>query len=134
MMRARFHGGLAMANERFFRRKRRRRDVRPHTEQLEFRRLLATVAWDGGGNGTSWTDPLNWSGNTIPTSADDITIPAGVSGGVRIGGATASARSLVASSDISIATFGSLTVAQTATLEAEVTLGGGKLIGGTWTT
>lgn len=36
--------------------------------------FAATVTWDGGGDGTSWSDPLNWSPNGIPTNADDVTI------------------------------------------------------------
>ncbi len=43
-------------------------------EYLEGRRLLAAVAWDGGGDGINWTDPLNWSTNAVPTGSDDVTI------------------------------------------------------------
>ncbi|GGI56411.1 T9SS type A sorting domain-containing protein [Winogradskyella haliclonae] len=32
----------------------------------------ATVTWDGGGDGTSWTDPLNWDTDALPTAADDV--------------------------------------------------------------
>src|SRR5262245_6842975 len=46
-------------------------------EGLEDRTTPAAVFWDGGGNGTSWTDALNWSGNVLPGAADDVTIPAG---------------------------------------------------------
>ncbi|MGI8602276.1 MAG: autotransporter-associated beta strand repeat-containing protein [Verrucomicrobiales bacterium] len=31
--------------------------------------LRATI-WDGGGDGITWTDPLNWDTNTVPTPAD----------------------------------------------------------------
>ncbi|MCP4644937.1 MAG: hypothetical protein GY851_31135, partial [bacterium] len=34
----------------------------------------ATVTWDGGGDGTSWEDPLNWSGDVLPVNYDDVTI------------------------------------------------------------
>jgi len=34
----------------------------------------ANVSWDGGGDGVSWSDPLNWSGNTLPGSLDNVTI------------------------------------------------------------
>lgn len=27
---------------------------------------MTTYAWDGGGDGTSWSDPLNWSGDVAP--------------------------------------------------------------------
>src|SRR5687768_14942647 len=43
-------------------------------EPLERRRLLAAVAWDGGGAADNWNDPLNWSTNLVPTVADDVTI------------------------------------------------------------
>lgn len=34
----------------------------------------ATVTWDGGGDGTNWTDPLNWDTDTVPTASDDVVI------------------------------------------------------------
>lgn len=34
----------------------------------------ATVTWDAGGDGVSWHDPLNWSGNVLPGPADDVSI------------------------------------------------------------
>jgi len=43
-------------------------------EALEQRVLLATVAWDGGGDGTSWNDPLNWGGDALPGPTDDAVI------------------------------------------------------------
>ena len=33
---------------------------------LEPRRLLAAVAWDGGGDGLRWGDNRNWSGDRVP--------------------------------------------------------------------
>ncbi len=36
--------------------------------------LLSSVAWTGGGDGTSWTDPGNWSDDAVPTSSDDVQI------------------------------------------------------------
>ncbi len=41
---------------------------------LEPRVVLAAVSWDGGGGNTLWSNPLNWSGDALPTSADDVTI------------------------------------------------------------
>src|SRR5262245_58236477 len=43
-------------------------------ERLEDRLAPAQVNWTGGGDNTSWNDPLNWSGHQLPTSADDVTI------------------------------------------------------------
>ena len=32
--------------------------------------------WDGGGDGTSWEDPINWAGDTLPGLADNVLIDA----------------------------------------------------------
>lgn len=47
---------------------------RPLFELLEDRRVLAAIAWDGGGDGSSWQDSRNWNTDTIPGAADDVTI------------------------------------------------------------
>ena len=46
-------------------------------EQLEERCMLAAIDFDGGGDGSSWHDPLNWSTDTLPGSVDDVTIAGG---------------------------------------------------------
>ena len=33
-----------------------------------------TVYWDGGGDGTNWHNPLNWSNDTLPTPTNDVVI------------------------------------------------------------
>ena len=33
-----------------------------------------TVDWDGGGDGTSWFDELNWKGDTLPADGDEVSI------------------------------------------------------------
>ena len=37
--------------------------------------LGATVTYTGGGGTEFWSNPLNWSGNLVPTSSDDVIIP-----------------------------------------------------------
>jgi hypothetical protein len=37
-------------------------------------RLQPSVNWTGGGDGTSWTDPNNWSSLALPGSGDDVFI------------------------------------------------------------
>lgn len=32
------------------------------------------VYWDGGGDATTWSDDLNWSGNTKPTALDNVVL------------------------------------------------------------
>ena len=43
--------------------------------ELEQRQLLATVTWDGGAGTWNWADRTNWSGDLVPTTADDVIIP-----------------------------------------------------------
>lgn len=45
-----------------------------NVEALEQRQLLAQVSWDGGGDGRSWHDPLNWSADVLPTGRDDVRV------------------------------------------------------------
>ncbi len=33
-----------------------------------------TITWTGSGDGTSWNDPANWSGNAVPGAEDDVLI------------------------------------------------------------
>ncbi|HRQ30636.1 MAG TPA: MopE-related protein, partial [Saprospiraceae bacterium] len=34
-----------------------------------------TVTWDGGGDGSTWTDAVNWDCNCLPGSTDNVVIP-----------------------------------------------------------
>jgi hypothetical protein len=38
--------------------------------------LADTIEWTGGGDGISWTDPLNWTPEQVPGAADDAVIGA----------------------------------------------------------
>ncbi len=48
------------------------------------------VTWDGGGDGSSWSDPLNWAGDALPGADADVIIddPAGEITVVHAAGAT----------------------------------------------
>ncbi len=60
---------------------------RPSLEPLESRRLLATVQWTGGGDGTTFLDPRNWEGNVAPNGFDDASIQTSGSTNIRLGAA-----------------------------------------------
>ncbi len=66
-------------------------------EPLEPRTLLAAIAWDGGAGTLSWHDAPNWSTNTLPGPADDVTInvPGATPTITHAAGVTTSIRSLV---------------------------------------
>jgi hypothetical protein len=102
----------------------RRRFRRLWLERLEERAMLATVLWDGGGNGTSWNDPLNWDGDALPTAADDVVI--GAAGGVTITypAGTTTVKSVQSEAGLHIA-GGSLTVAGTSYVNGPLTVASG---------
>ncbi len=99
-------------------------------EALEDRRVLAAVSWDGGGDGVNWSDPDNWSGNALPTSADDVTISVGgtitvihASGSTTIQSLTSDENLTISGGSLTVTTGasnvnGDLTVSSTATLSA----------------
>ncbi|MDZ7750206.1 MAG: filamentous hemagglutinin N-terminal domain-containing protein [Gammaproteobacteria bacterium] len=39
---------------------------------------VATLCWDGGGDGSTWTDGANWTGDAVPGDADRVLVSAGV--------------------------------------------------------
>ena len=50
----------------------------------------ATITWDGGGDGVTWHDAANWSGNVLPSPTDDAVL--GVGPEVRVDGPEVSVR------------------------------------------
>src|SRR4051794_14769737 len=68
--------------------------VRPVLESLEARKLLASVLWDGGGDGVNWTNGANWSNDAVPVSADDVTISVAANPSIIIGSGLQSIHSL----------------------------------------
>ncbi|MEA2238059.1 MAG: fibronectin-binding autotransporter adhesin [Thermoanaerobaculia bacterium] len=44
--------------------------------------FCATVTWDAGGGDDNWSNPLNWTGDSLPTSSDDVVITTGGPGTV----------------------------------------------------
>lgn len=37
-------------------------------------RAAVTIFWDGGGDGVSWSDPLNWNTDVVPVPTDEVLI------------------------------------------------------------
>ncbi len=105
-------------------------------ESLERRSLLSDVSWDAGGNGTSWTDPLNWSTNQLPGAADDVTISSPGDLSIEISSGTRSVHSLVCDEQLTVSGSSTvLVVATTALLSNTLQLESlGTLRGGSWNT
>ncbi len=47
-------------------------------ESLETRVVLSAIHWDGESQAINldWNDPINWSGDLLPTANDEVTIGA----------------------------------------------------------
>jgi hypothetical protein len=105
-------------------------------EGLEPRQLLAAVSWDGGAGDNLWHSPGNWSTDTVPTAADDVTIDVAGSPTIVLNSTTGSqaVNSLLTREAIQISTGTNLTVTTTALIEggASVQMLGGTLTGGSW--
>src|SRR5262249_14829071 len=102
---------------------------RPFLQALEARTLLNAVLWTGGGDGTSWSDARNWSGNARPGAADDVTI--NVTGNISVVHSSNddSIHSLTSQNALALS-GGSLSVAAASTVGNVFPLSGGTLAGG----
>ncbi|MEZ6130775.1 MAG: PKD domain-containing protein [Planctomycetaceae bacterium] len=103
------------------------------TESLESRLLLAAINWDGGGDGTTWTDAANWAGDVLPGASDTAVIDLPGSDPTIVYNTTSTVAALQTKESINF-TGGVLTVTTGATVEsgAVATLAGGQLSGGAW--
>src|SRR5262245_49905739 len=90
---------------------RRRKGLPLYLELLEQRLAPAVVTWNGQGDGVSWSDPHNWSGNALPGSADDVVINATPATTVQYSTGTTSIHSLQDNGKLQV-TGGALTVTQ----------------------
>jgi hypothetical protein len=61
----------------------------------QFHGFAATIHWDGGGDGRSWSDPLNWSGDRVPGVTDNVVLPAASATNVIYRGTQPSPRSVL---------------------------------------
>src|SRR5262245_31819255 len=100
-------------------------------EGLESRIAPATFNWDGGGDGTTWTDARNWDSpgnNLLPGAADDAVINAAAGISIVHSSGTDSLRSLTSQNAI-LLSGGSLTIGAASTINNTFTLTGGTLSG-----
>ena len=96
------------------------RDLAAQLELLEDRCLLATIAWDGGtnGTGTDFNTAANWVGDVRPGSGDDAQIGTGFTG-ITYDTDTRTIRSLTSASDVTISS-GTLTMTDNSSFNAAI--------------
>ena len=122
--------GIIAQPVRSGRRRHRRRLV--HSTLIEWpdcRVVLSSVSWINP-NGGDWDTASNWSSDTVPTAADDVTISIAVSNPITHDAGTADAVNSVTSDDPIVLSAGSLSIAAASTFSDTVTLSGGTLSGG----
>ena len=107
------------------------REVATLAELLETRTLLSAINWDGGAGTFNWGDADNWSTDTLPGPADDVTIPDLTGTPTITSSGTVAIQSLTANEALAF-TGGSISVLQPAVLNAGLTQsGGGVFFSGT---
>ena len=88
-----------------------------------------SVAWDGGGNGTSWHDPLNWSGDALPGVNDDVLIDVAANPTVQFNASAGSVtvKNLLAK-EAMVFSGGSLTVTDSTAVSADLSINASGII------
>ena len=82
------------------------------------------VWWDGGGDGTSWSDAANWSGDLLPGPNDDVLIDDVTDPVVILNSGSVSVKSLE-SEEALVVTGGSLTVTAPSVIQGSLTMSEG---------
>ena len=98
---------------------------------FELCRVPGVIEWDGGGDGLSWNDPLNWVGDTLPTDGDAVAILMPASLTVEYAGLITTLSCLGATSNLSV-NSGQLILDGPATVTADVVISGGTLTANGW--
>ncbi|MBK7405197.1 MAG: hypothetical protein IPJ41_11335 [Phycisphaerales bacterium] len=101
-------------------------------EALEDRKFFSLVTWDGGAGTANWNDAANWSADVLPNSSDDVQIPSGSPTPITFSG-NGNAKTLLSDRALSISTGRSLNIGTSASINADLTLAGGTIAGGSWT-
>jgi bacterioferritin-associated ferredoxin len=84
------------------------------------------VSWDGGGDGNSWSDRMNWQGDAVPRFCDAVTIDAAADTTVLYSSQTLSIQSLTSNQSLTV-NGGSLTLREASSVGGKLTFGGGTL-------
>ncbi len=98
-------------------------------ESLEGRRLLATVNWDGGGDGVTLTQAANWESDVLPGAADDAVI--NVAGAPTLThNASLTVHSLTCAESLTMGMNATLTLGAASSFSGTLTLGLFSTLGG----
>ena len=105
----------------------RLRGCQPRIEFMEPRALLSAVAWTGAGGDNNWDTAANWSTDSVPGPADDVTI-AIAANVVHSNSVTDSINSLTSAEPLTIS-GGTLSIAAASSINNTLSMTGGTLSG-----
>ncbi len=105
----------------------RSRGCQPRIEFMEPRALLSAVAWTGTAGDNNWDTAANWSTDSVPGPADDVTI-AIAANVVHSNSVTDSIRSLATNQPLTIS-GGTLSLASASAINNTLSITGGTLTG-----
>ncbi len=94
---------------------------------MEPRTLLSAVTWTGGAGDNNWDTPGNWSTDSVPGSADDVTINIAANV-VHSNDVTDSINSLTSKEPLTLS-GGTLSIAAASTIDSTLAITGGTLTG-----
>ncbi|MEZ4710887.1 MAG: hypothetical protein R3A44_27055 [Caldilineaceae bacterium] len=86
--------------------------------------FLPSIQWDGGGDGTSWTDPQNWDTDQVPAASDRVLIDVAGEPTITYDKGSTTIISLVSAETMEFS-GGSLTVNAKSTISSALTMNGG---------
>ena len=95
---------------------------------LEARQLLALVAWDGGGDGVSWSDARNWDSTLndhVPGVSDDAVIAISAALAVNLPNTETRVRSLQSTASLAMSGGSLIVTLGTSGIDGRLTIGGG---------
>jgi hypothetical protein len=96
-----------------------------YQDSFELCRVPDVVEWDGGGDGKSWWDPLNWQGDQVPVDGDAVAIREPDSLTVEYGGLTTTLSCLGSTANLTMIN-GTLVLDGPATVTANFTIQNGR--------
>lgn len=91
--------------------------------------LAKKLTWDGGGDGVSWFDAANWTGDVLPSDGESVSIQMTGQQTISFNNSsnTTSVRCLDSNQALSVA-GGTLVITENGTVSPVITVSGGKLL------
>ncbi len=97
-------------------------------EPLEARQLFASIAWDGGGDGTTLNQAANWAGDVLPGASDDAVVNVAGSPTLSMSSGTFGVNSLTCAETFNLS-GGTITIAAASAFSGPLSMVAGAITG-----